>query len=498
MKKAFAILLLLITTATISAQEYQRNRKWIRDSLAYLIASPFDNWWINFSGGIQTFIGNEQDADARWNYMYHDKFKPNWGARIEVGKWVIPDVAVSLRANYFTVHSQGLYAKNPWLDPDDPSDAELPSYYPNSLSGDQFYHWQFMHGISATALVTLDWTNFLHGYERGKRRHFHVYTPIGMGGAWLFKKQINEKNANPDYKNGDMRWNKELTFTGGVMGEYYARPWLSINLAAEILGTRGTIDWTYTQDHPEAPHKHRVVDWIPSVYLGLKYNILRDFNKYNPETGGHDQVRDWGFETLGSYDYLSGIPARLDDLYRQRDSLEDLADDLNRDHLANLARLQDSIDALEKRLAEAPKPTGTPVNIFDELMGVNEILNLPSTVIYFKLDKYDIDYNARQRLQHFARKMKQLDDTLEFYLIGAADSLTGSIPHNQWLSGKRCGVTYNMLVKDFDVDPNQLIQVPVGGITEYEPQEYNRMAMLILRTPVTEEIVERWTRKRQQ
>ena len=92
--------------------------------------------------------------------------------------------------------------------------------------------------------------------------------------------------------------------------------------------------------------------------------------------------------------------------------------------------------------------------------------------------------------------MNKLDDTVEFYLIGAADSLTGSIPHNKWLSGKRCGVTYNMLTKNFGVDGNQLIQVPLGGITEYEPQENNRMAMLIMRTPVTEEIVERWTKKR--
>lgn len=498
MKKAFAILLLLTTTATLSAQSEQPRKKWIRlgvdrDTLAYIIASPFDNWWINFSGGIQTFIGNEQDADARWNYMYHDKFKPNWGARIEIGKWVLPDLAVSLRANYFTVHSQGLYAKNPWLDHNDPTGIAVPWYV-----GTGQYHWQFMHGLSATALVTLDWTNFLHGYERGKRRRLHFYTPIGMGGAWLFGEQINDRNNHPDFQLGDTRWNKELTFTAGLMMEYYATRHFSFNLAAEVLGTRGTIDWTYTQDYNDAEHKYRVIDWIPSLYLGVKYNILHDMHQYNPDTKEYDIVRDKGFDSYGSRNYLSGIPARIDDLNRQKDSLENLADDLNRNTAAELARINQEIDDLKKQLAERPVVHDTPTNLLSELILMNETLNLPATIIYFQLDKYDIDYNARKRLMDFAREMNKLDDTVEFYLIGAADSLTGSIPHNKWLSGKRCGVTYNMLTRDFGVDGNQLIQVPLGGITEYEPQENNRMAMLILRTPVTEEIVDRWTKKRQQ
>ena len=49
-----------------------------------------------------------------------------------------------------------------------------------------------------------------------------------------------------------------------------------------------------------------------------------------------------------------------------------------------------------------------------------------------------------------------------------------------------------MLVDQFDASGNQFILVPVGGIMEYEPQENNRIALIIQRTPVTEEIVNRW------
>ena len=49
-----------------------------------------------------------------------------------------------------------------------------------------------------------------------------------------------------------------------------------------------------------------------------------------------------------------------------------------------------------------------------------------------------------------------------------------------------------MMVDHFDADGNQFVLVPVGGITDYDPQENNRMALIILRTPETEAIVNRW------
>ena len=51
-----------------------------------------------------------------------------------------------------------------------------------------------------------------------------------------------------------------------------------------------------------------------------------------------------------------------------------------------------------------------------------------------------------------------------------------------------------MLTENFGLSGNQLIQVYAGGIDIYKPQERNRMVLIIQRTPVTEEIVERWQR----
>ena len=137
-----------------------------------------------------------------------------------------------------------------------------------------------------------------------------------------------------------------------------------------------------------------------------------------------------------------------------------------------------------------------PSNVLEELIIANDVLNLPATIVYFQLDRYELDYNGRKRLQNFARDLNELEDTLEYYIIGAADSATGTIRHNQWLSERRCEAAYNMLVNHFGVSGNQLLVVPVGGITEYEPQENNRMAMVILRTRETEEIIDRWLKRK--
>jgi len=491
MKKIVMIVALIaVTIGSLSAQETKRKGVALgadRDTLAYIIASPFDNWWINLGGGIQTYIGNTPDPEAYWN-------KLNLGARVEVGKWLIPDVAVSLRLGAFHVSSQTRFGQNnPLADYGNPLTYEGAdwTYYPESA-----------HGLSAMGIVTFDWTNFLRGYEAGKRKHWHFYTPVGLGGIWIYGKTVNEnfvywqnEHYHNDAKLGDMRWNKELAFTAGFMTEYYATKHVSFNAALEILGTRGSLDdFNYN-----VLDGKRHVDWIPSLYAGVKLNLLKNVTKYNPYTKTSSrEVVNHEFLAYGSRGAIDRLNDRINRLNRQIDSLQNLA---NRpDHEAELAAAMAALAAMQHQLDSLQSLPQQPAanNVMQELLGINDVLNLPSAIVLYELDKWDIDYNGRRRLQNFAKTMATLDDTCEFYIIGAADSVTGSIRHNQWLSEKRCDAAYDMLVNKFGANANQFIKVPVGGITEYEQKENNRMALVILRTPVTEEIVTRWLRKYQQ
>lgn len=476
MKKILIALLLLIASSSYSIAQNGRWRGFAlgadRDTLLYIIASPFDNWYLNVGGGIQTFIGNEVDASARRN-------KLNYNISAELGKWIIPDLAVSLRLGFMNLDGQSQYSLHPFIDY-----TNTPTY---DKDGVTYYEYESFHAHALTLMgfVTLDWTNLFNGYERGKRKKLHWYSPIGLGGSMLFGK---EKNPNPKikYEVGDFRHNFELAFSFRFGAEYCISQQVALNATVELFGSESTFDWS------PYDNSYSIFDIIPSVNVAAKFNLLKTITKYDPYTKtSRRETVNHEFLSFGSRNTIPLLNGKLDRLYRERDSLLNLShfDSICIDSLNNeIARLQDEMDKMHTT-EERP-----PINIFDELLSVNEALNLPSTIVYFQLDKYDLDYNARKRLENFSKDARNLDDTTEFYIIGAADSLTGSIRHNQKLSEHRCEVAYKLLVDTYGMNENQLIRVYAGGINVYDPKENNRMTMIIQRTPVTEEIVERWIR----
>ena len=481
------VLVALSTTSSVMAQQFTRRGFSFgadRDTLLYIIASPFDNWYLSVGGGIHTYFGNEQDDPARWN-------QPDLHMNFEIGKWVIPDVAVSLRFSPYNIHSQSCYlGRNPWIDR-----SGSPTYVSPELG--HVYYPQSMHGFLAFGIVTFDWTNFLHGYEIGKRRHLHVFTPVGMGGVWLYGRQINNTASTAETAD-EMRFNRELGFLGGLMFEYITTKHISLNFSTELIGTKGTIDWTYTKDLANAPHPDRSIDWIPSIYLSIKFNLLKQVTKYNIHEQEYRRERvNHEFISFGDRNTVPRLEVRIDKLHEHIDSVQNLSDQRGEVDSVKIADMTAELDSLQAQLDSViMQPYNRPPsNIIEDILRANEDLNLPATIIYYPLDRYSIDYNGHRRLQNFAKEMGKTDDTIEYYIIGAADSLTGTIRHNIWLSERRCEAAFNTLTKTYGADPNRLITIPVGGITEWDPQENNRMALLIRRSPYIDTIIEKWMRQ---
>ncbi len=474
MKKHLIILAILIATASsLSAQNFSRRGFALgadRDTMLYIIASPFDNWYINVGGGIQTFMGNELEASARHN-------KLNFNLQGEIGKWIISDVAVSARFSIFNVDGQSQYGQQPFIDKlnDTPNEN---GYFP--------FH---AYAASLIGYVTLDWTNFLSGYERGKRNKLHIFTPIGLGASVLFGPQ---RNPRGNEELGSFRRNFELAYSGGIGAEYEVTQELALSATIELFGSESTWDWS------PYDNSYSRFDIIPSFNIRARFNLLKNVTKYNPYTKNSSREKvNHEFLSFGTRNTIPGLNGRIERLTHEIDSIQNLSDQRGANDSAMLAGMNKELENLQDRLDSLQSLPYRPINVLDELIQMNEVMGLPSTIVYFQLDRYELDYNGRKRLQNFAKELNALDDTVEFYIVGAADSATGTIRHNLWLSERRCEAAYNMLVDHFGVDGNQLIMVPVGGITDYDPQENNRMAMVILRTPVTEEIIDRWMRKRQ-
>ena len=470
MRRFTVIALLLLATVSVSGQ---RSRGFAlgadRDTLQYIIASPFDNWYLALSGGIQTFIGNELVASARMN-------KLNFNAKIEIGKWVIPDIAVSLRLYFFNVDGQTQYGRQPFVD------------YSTDARNDNGYTPFHAHAAAILGFVTLDWTNFVMGYESGKRNRWHVFIPIGLGMSMLYGIQRNPVGS---YEVGSFRRNLELAFSLGVGVEYIISEHVTIHSHLDLFGSESTWDWTpYKNDYS-------IFDLNPSLNIGVKFNLLKSITKFNPytKTSAREKVNH-EFLSFGTRNTVSTLQGRIDHLNNAIDSVQNLSHVKGERDSLMLVDMSKERDSLQQRLDSVEDFLGrAPVNVIEELLQSNESLGLPATIVYYQLDKYDVDYNGRKKLQKFAKEVNNLDDTIEYYVIGAADSITGSIRHNQWLSERRCEAAYNILVNDFNVSSNQLLLMPVGGIMEYDPQENNRMALIIQRTPQTEAIVNKWMEK---
>ena len=468
-KRLLILSALLLATSSLSAQNFVRRGFAFgadRDTLLYIIASPFDNWYLTVGGGIQTFMGNELVASARHN-------KLNYNLKAEVGKWIIPDVAISLRVSYFSVDGQTRYGLNPLVD-----FTGVPTHVEDGVV---YYEYQpfSAHSLSIMGYVTLDWTNFFKGYEIGRRTHTHFFSPIGLGFSALHGIQRNP-NSRTNHNVGDFRINWELSYTLGFGVEYEVSKELAISAIAEMFGSESTWDWS------PYDNSYSRFDVMPTLTFGARFNLLKNVNKRDIYTNAVMRAPVYHeFLTVGGRRGVQNLKSRVIVLNNQIDSLEALKDvDSNL-----IAELKDSLLSLQNQLDTMPD-VAPVTNVMDAFIQ-NE---MALTIVYFELDKYNIDRNARYRLRKFAKDMERAPDTLEYYIIGGADSLTGSRRHNDWLSEKRCKAAYDVLVNDYGADPNQLIMVPVGGITAYEEKEENRMAMIVIRNKEADEIIEQWSR----
>ena len=465
--KGILILLTLLLTATsLSAQNFTRRGFAFgadRDTMLYIIASPFDNWYLTVGVGPQTFIGNELEASARHN-------KLNYNLKAEIGKWIIPDVSIALRFSYFSVDGQTRYGRHPFVDfTDAPTQVD-----PNS--GTVYFEYQpfHAHAFGVMGFVTIDWTNFFSGYEIGRRTHTHVFTPLGLGFSALHGAQVN-----PRGNVGEFRINWELSYAGGLGIEYELSQKFSVSAIFELMGSESTWDWS------PYDNSYSRFDLMPSLSFGARFNLLKNVRKLDVHSNITMRVPvHHEFLTVGGRKEVPELKGRITILSNHIDSLE-----VRKNVDSNLvAELKDSLITLQNQLDSMPE---APVTNVMEAFIQNE---MALTVIYFDLDKYTIDRNARYRLRRFAKMMERAPDTLEYYIIGAADSLTGSKRHNDWLSEKRCKAAYDVLVNDYGADRNQLIMMPVGGITAYEPMEENRMVMIVIRNKEADEIIEQWSR----
>lgn len=463
------------------------------DTLQYIIASPFDNWFIHLQAGVQTYIGNELVPSARWN-------KLNYNIGLEIGKWLIPDVSVSLHLQHFDYNSQTKYMLNPYI---------LPAQFGGTDINENGYYPFHAIGFGVGGLVTLDWMNFLRGYERGSAKKFHITTPVGLG------LMVNTGEVKNPRRKADAV-NFEFYFTGGLDFCYYVTPHFILSANPRLTIIRPSFDYS--------PYDNSVsrIDYMPQFCLGAHWEL---FNEIYQTGDGKDYVQQINHRFLPAHnvritesvEHLDELIQELEDLRageeanarevaaleHQIDSINNLLPENNKANLEALYRKLNELRADEEAnahdIALLEHQIDSISNLLPQNNGeiMNDIFQLAqadpsiSAVVYFPLDKYYLEVNAKSTLKRFATRASLMSPDNVYYIIGAADSLTGSKPHNWVLSQNRCKSVYNELTEVYGMNADQFETIPLGGITIYDPKELNRVAIIILKNEASTELVRR-------
>ena len=143
---------------------------------------------------------------------------------------------------------------------------------------------------------------------------------------------------------------------------------------------------------------------------------------------------------------------------------------------------QAQLDALNAQLNDANNEIGRLRNMLDNMPEpqttvidntVKEFITTPVSV-FFNLDKTEIavlkDLVNVRALAKFAK-----ENNRSILVTGYADSATGSVKHNQWLSEKRAERVANELI-NMGIEPSKITTAAKGGVDILTPIDFNRRA----------------------
>jgi len=102
------------------------------------------------------------------------------------------------------------------------------------------------------------------------------------------------------------------------------------------------------------------------------------------------------------------------------------------------------------------------------------------TTVSFIIDRYDIQANQRKNIAEVAKYIKNHDD-INVVVCGFADVQTAYPEYNLKLSERRANAVYNVLVKEYGVDPSR-VRIDYKGDTVQpytEKNEWNRVVTFV-------------------
>ena len=392
------------------------------DSVRYLTTRWRRNWFVSADATISWWQGSLRVPEAFSNSFTKVYWNdPHFGVHVNFGKWINHKTA--LRFSYDnTVISSFIYGRHlslehiQFLYGDDPVVAE-------AVNGAEVYKTS-MHYHNLSAQYMISPIDFFQGYYNPNR----VWTPVfylSAGAAltsnelFLTKNLINFVNYSKP---------KDVTKVDGTNFE--------LSLGAGLL------------------NNFRISEHF-DINLDIKWN----FHRWTLDSWAHEYP-DGGpafFDNAGDI-----RPKRFDNMYSAALGLT-----------YYFSRIYD-LPAFDTAIA-GKRPCDTIVKIVT--IQTDEMVSYPFS-IFFHRDSYEL-MSGRDlvNLAEIARVAKEYNYKIR--LRGSCDSATATPSYNQTLSENRCRKIMSELLK-MDIPEDQIILMPIGGIKELNPTEYDRRVVIEL------------------
>ena len=417
------LLLTIIAFFAVSVSVYADGHV---DSVRYLTTRWRRNWFVSAGASCNWWQGSMNVPEGFVNsYTKVDFAHPRFGFTVNFGKWINHKTGVRISYNNTRIDSyiagrHGGLNHIQFLYGDNPQVAE-------SYGGITIYKTSMRyHNLVAQYMIRP--IDFFQGYYNPKR----IWTPVlylnagaGLNSNDLFIIQSLTKYYNYQKHKDVGKYegtNFELALGAGLLNDFRISDHFDI-----FLG----IDWTF--------HRWTIDSWEHEI--GGKDFVDGDGNSFRPKR----------FDNLYSVSLgLTYYFSRIYDLYDPMPCQEVL-----------------------------PYDTVYVMDTIVKFVTINsdEMVSYPFS-IFFHRDSYQLMSNRDLvNLAEIARVAKEYNYKIR--LRGSCDSATATLAYNQTLSENRCRRIMLELL-EMGIPESQIILVPIGGIKELNPTEYDRRVLVEL------------------
>jgi outer membrane protein OmpA-like peptidoglycan-associated protein len=446
MKKAFitAIAFLVVSSAAMAAGE--------ADSTRYLETTFKQNWFISADVSINWWQGSDRNPNG--NYTAVQWNKPSFGGSINLGKWINHKFGLRLSydVNQGKSYIDGLHANRPFINflydgtfhYDDNYINNGQYTYEGGTPPDEngYYNTTFMHH-SLHVDAFLSPIDLFQGYYNPYR----VYTPViyaGMGFATVSEKILfipdlinNAKNKGNEFAQKGV--NFEYCFNAGLINNFRISDHFDLHLDLKLAMQRWNIDtWFYEMGGLTNYEGATSTDNIRPKQFDMNYSI--------------------GFGVVYYFSRIYELPNNC---------------------CEEMEEFKKRLAECKEELANAPKEQTTALmhDTIVKYAQTEDIISYPFS-IFFNLDSYQLmSRRDLVNLREIAEVAKA--NGYKLRLRGSCDSATASAAYNQTLSENRCRKIM-MELMEMGIPESQIIMMPMGGVQELDPTEYDRRVLIEL------------------